>query len=67
MKYKDYHSEHSHGKKDINITKARNNSPNKTKKMLDIQKNKYTNQTFNDVAFPKQDYSFSIDKYLFVR
>ena len=30
--------------------------------MLKIQK-KDTNQTFNDVAFTKQGYSFNIEKY----
>ena len=32
--------------------------------MLIIKREKDTNETFNDVEFPKQGYSFYIDKYI---
>ena len=40
-------------KNTFNITKTRNNRLTKTKKMLKLQKKKYTNQKCNDVAFRK--------------
>ena len=48
-----YHTEYSHGENALKFTNTRKNCLTKTNKMLEVQGKKYTNQIFNDVAFPK--------------